>query len=221
MNKIHLAIFDLDGVITSTTDEHFKAWSALFKKNFAIDLSPDLEVRTRGVSRRESLNVLLDHYALSVDEGMFKALMEEKNEHYRSLISRFDQSDLIEGVLPLIVFLREQRVHIALGSASRNAPMLLKKLGIESYVDFVVDPSEIKGKPEPDIFLAAMHHFDLEPDQCIAFEDAVAGIEAINRAGMYSIGVGEENLFHADLHIRTFEELPPNRVRTLIAGPKK
>jgi beta-phosphoglucomutase len=218
MNRIKLAIFDLDGVITSTTNEHFIAWSKLFKKHFDIDLSPELEVYTRGVSRRDSLHVLLDHYDLVVDERTFRALMEEKNEHYRSLIETFDSANLIEGVLPLIEFLREQGVRIALGSASKNAPMLLKKLGIEASFDFIVDPAGKKGKPDPDIFLSAMRHFDLEPSQCMAFEDAVAGVEAINRAGMFSIGVGDEDLSDADMHIKTFAELPLSKVKTLIQG---
>ncbi len=218
MNRIKLAIFDLDGVITSTTNEHFIAWSELFKKNFGIDLSPELEVRTRGVSRRDSLNVLLDHYDLAVDEKKLKALMEEKNEHYRSLIETFDASDLMEGALPLIEYLREQGVLIALGSASRNAPMLLKNLGIEAFFDFVVDPAGKKGKPEPDIFLSAMRHFELEASECIAFEDAVAGVEAINRAGMFSIGVGDEDLSHADLHIKTFKALSLRKIKGIIQG---
>ncbi|MFP4178408.1 MAG: HAD-IA family hydrolase, partial [Acholeplasmataceae bacterium] len=173
-----------------------------------------------GVSRKDSLKGLLDHYDITVDEKKFRALMDEKNDHYRSLIDKFDSSDLMEGALPLLEHLREKGVLIALGSASRNAPMLIKQLGIEAFFDLVVDPAGKKGKPEPDIFLSAMHHFDLEPNECIAFEDAVAGIEAINRAGMLSIGVGDEDLSDADIHVRTLTELSRSRIEAIISGSR-
>ncbi|MDP3444874.1 MAG: beta-phosphoglucomutase [Ignavibacteria bacterium] len=204
---IKLVIFDLDGVITSTTDEHFAAWDHLFKKYFRINLDPALEAKTKGVSRIESLEVLLDHYNLVITESQKLDFAEEKNLVYQEMIAQFDEMKLMEGVIPLLNFLKHLGVKIALGSASKNGPFLLECLGVVDYFDYVVNPSKLKSKPEPDIFLDAMNNFKLKPNECIGVEDAVAGVEAINRAGMIAIGIGSEPLHKADIWINKLSEL--------------
>ncbi len=213
---IKLVIFDLDGVITSTTDEHFAAWGFLFKKYYNIELDPALEVKTKGVSRMASLEVLLNHYHLVIDEAMKERLADEKNLHYQDLIIKFDETKLIEGVVPLLNFLKKSRLKIALGSASKNGPFLLQRLGVVDYFDYVVDPSKLRSKPEPDIFLEAMIHFNLTPNECIGIEDAVAGIEAIKRAEMFAIGVGSESLSKADIHVDRLSDLNLNSFEKII-----
>ncbi len=203
---IKCAIFDLDGVITNTTDEHFGAWKNLFKKHFDINLDHTLEVKTKGVSRKDSIEVLLKHYGISVSDKEKHDLMEEKNTHYRALINRIDETKLMEGVLDLITFLKEKDVKIALGSASRNGETILERLKIKDYFDYIVDPSLIKGKPHPDIFLAARDHFGLTSNECIGFEDAIAGIKSIKAANMFAVGVGDEQLNEADVHVSSLLE---------------
>jgi len=204
---IKLVIFDMDGVLTSTTYEHFKAWNHLFGQHFNIDLDPALEVKTKGVSRMDSLAVLLNHYHLDIDDSEKEKLADEKNAHYQELISKFDETKVIDGVIPLLDFLKSKDLKLALGSASKNGPFLLQCLGLGDYFDYIVDPTTLKSKPEPDIFTDAMVHFNLSPSECLGFEDAVAGIEAIKRAGMIAIGVGNEHLPRADIFVEKLRDL--------------
>lgn len=213
---VKLIIFDMDGVLTSTTYEHFAAWNFMFVKHFNIELDPALEVKTKGVSRMDSLDVLLNHYHLDLDYPHKEIIANEKNLYYQDLIARFDESKLIEGVIPLLSYLKAKGLKMALGSASKNGPFLLKCLGIETYFDYVVDPTRLKSKPEPDIFVDAMVHFNLKPSECIGVEDAVAGIEAIKRAKMIAIGVGNENLSRADIFVEELQNLDFDLLEKLI-----
>jgi beta-phosphoglucomutase len=218
---IKLVIFDLDGVITSTTDEHFAAWDYLFMKYFKIDLDPALEAKTKGVSRIDSLDVLLNHYHLVINESIKLQYAEEKNLVYQEMIAKFDKTKLMAGVIPLLNFLKHIGIKIALGSASKNGPFLLKCLGVVDYFDYVVDPSKLKSKPEPDIFLDAMYYFKLNPNECIGVEDAVAGVEAIKRAGMIAIGVGSEPLNKADVWVNNLNELDYDLLKKIIITSNK
>lgn len=203
---IKLAIFDLDGVITSTSHEHYQAWKILFKNTFDITLDDAHEVYTKGVSRLDSLNVLLNIHQLVISEEQKHIIAEEKNSIYLRLIEQFDGSHLLPGVKETLTRLKALNIRIALGSASKNGPLILEKLGMTSWFDYIVDPSQHKGKPDPAIFLDAMHHFHLTPHDCIAFEDAQSGIKSIKRAGMFAIGIGED-LHEADIQISHFTDL--------------
>jgi beta-phosphoglucomutase len=213
-----LAIFDLDGVITSTTDAHFKAWTALFEATYDITLDPSLEVLTRGVSRVESLKTLLDRHGIREDEETIRMLAEQKNAHYRILIEGFTTDDLLPGAVSTIRLLNEMGCHVALSSASRNAPFLLERLGISDLFGYVSDPGKHRGKPHPDLFEAPMRHFGMKPEECVGFEDARAGIEAIRAAGMYAVGVGDTVLERADIHVRTLADLGEKRLRHIFEG---
>ena len=118
-------------------------------------------------------------------------LATKKNDNYKKMIAAFTQDQLFEGVLELLEELREKGIKIALGSASKNGPALLKSLGIRSYFDYLVNPAEVKGKPHPDIFLKACEELGVDPKNAVGVEDAVSGIEAIKKAGMYAIGIGD------------------------------
>jgi len=215
---IKLIIFDMDGVLTSTTYEHFAAWNFIFVKYFNIELDPALEVKTKGVSRMDSLEVLLSHYHLDIDDSQKEIIANEKNSYYQELIAKFDEGKLIDGVIPLLSYLKDKGLKLALGSASKNGPFLLKCLGIETYFDYLVDPADLKSKPEPDIFLDAMFHFNLKPSECLGVEDAVAGIEAIKRAGMIAIGVGNEDLPRADIFVEKLRNLDFDQLEKLIVA---
>ncbi len=208
----------MDGVITSTTHEHFEAWAALFKKHFNLKIDPKLEVKTKGVSRLDSLKVLLDHYGIIVDESTKQSLAREKNETYQQLISEFDETKCHLGAVDCLEYLNKKEIKCALGSASKNGPFLLKAIKLEKYFDYVVDPAPLRSKPNPDIFLDAADHFGLNPKECIGVEDAEAGIESIKRAGMFAIGIGPEPLDKADLKVKAFPQLSHHEWDEILKG---
>ncbi|MDA3932305.1 MAG: beta-phosphoglucomutase [Tenericutes bacterium] len=219
-SRVNLVIFDLDGVLTETSKFHFESWKALAKK-FDVDLDDKFEVHLKGVSRQASLERILKEYGLDskFSEEEKKLLLVEKNRHYQQLISHMTKDDLFNGVIDCFTFLKSQGVRIALGSASKNAPRLLKTHEISDYFDYVVDPRGLKSKPSPDIFLDAMKHFNLNPSECIGVEDAYAGVSAINQAGMTSIGIGnKEELHHSDYCFSSIDSIPITFLKTLIKG---
>ncbi|MBI9014720.1 MAG: beta-phosphoglucomutase [Clostridiales bacterium] len=189
---IKLAIFDMDGVLTETSHYHYLAWKAL-ADDLGIVIDEAFNEELKGVSRKESLIRILEHgnQLNKCSEDEIGRLMTQKNDHYRQLIEAVTPNDLFEGVIEIFQLLKKNNIRIAVGSASRNAPFLIERLGIKSYIDYVVDPSQVRGKPEPDIFLDAAAFFNLSSEDCIGIEDAKAGVEAINSAGMLSIGIGD------------------------------
>lgn len=213
---IELVIFDLDGVVVSTTEAHYTAWANLFLKHFSIVIDPKLETKTRGVSRMDSLQALLDAYQIDLDSSVKEALANEKNTEYVRLISSYSASDLLPGAYETLKLLRKLKVKIALGSASKNGPRLLKSLGISNYFDYVVDPSHIEGKPNPAIFLDAMQHFNLKPELCLGVEDSEAGVVSIKAAGMKALGVGTEVLDKSDYKVLKLTELNENDWKALL-----
>ncbi len=213
---IELVIFDLDGVVVSTTESHYTAWANLFLRHFNIEIDPKLETRTRGVSRMDSLQALLDAYQIKLDPSVKEALANEKNTEYVRLISSYNASDLLPGAHETLKLLKKLKVKIALGSASKNGPRLLKTLGISDYFDYVVDPSRLEGKPNPAIFLDAMLHFNLRPELCLGVEDSEAGVVSIKAAGMKALGVGTEVLEKSDYKVLKLTELNENDWKALL-----
>lgn len=190
LSDLKLVIFDLDGVLTETSRQHFKAWQTLAAK-YDIDLDPSFEVHLKGVSRKASLDKILSLSSRHFTEAEKDAMQAEKNAHYQQLIANFSKEDCFEGAHELLHFLQKKGIHIALASASKNGPKLIRALEIERYFGYVADPTQHPGKPAPDLFLAPMHHYGLTPNQCLGVEDAVAGIAAIKAANMTAIGIGE------------------------------
>lgn len=189
-------IFDLDGVLTETSQQHFEAWKTLALM-LGIEIDEVFNERLKGVSRIDSLKEIL---AFGNKEGKYtetelEKLAFTKNEYYKNLIAAFTRDNVFEGVVTLMETLRQKGIKIAIGSASHNAPTLIKAMELEAYIDYIVDPSEVKnGKPAPDIFLKAAKALDVRPEECIGVEDAVAGVKAIKAAGMFAVGIGDANL---------------------------
>jgi len=199
---IKVFIFDLDGVITETSHQHYEAWKALAKM-IGIEIDYVFNERLKGVSRIDSLKEILKY---GNKEDVYSDVEIEKlafckNEYYKSLISQFTRKDVFDGVIELFEALQDKGIKIAIGSASYNAPGLIKAMELEKYIDYIVDPSEVeKGKPAPDIFLKAAEVLGAKPEECIGIEDAVAGVKAIKAAEMYSVGIGDvEILKEADI----------------------
>jgi len=217
--KKKLVIFDMDGVITSTNKEHFDAWKMLFDQHFDIDIDPKYETFTKGVSRKKSLEILLEKHDITIgSQEKIAQLLEEKNMFYQQKIEQFGAKDQAEGIKELLDFFKAENLRIALGSASKNAPMLLKKLGLLHYFDYIVDPTHLKSKPHPDIFIDANTHFGIDSKACFAIEDAVSGVDAIKNAQMYAIGVGDEDLSRADWHVKTIKDIDFQILKKVIEG---
>ena len=186
-------VFDLDGVLTETSNAHFEAWRELATE-MGFELPGHVIDEVRGISRLESLDIVLsyDHKSKEYSYDEKVALATRKNNLYLDKIKAYSQADLSEGTIELLELLKSNHIRIALASASNNAPFLLDAMKIKHYFDAVVDPKSISnGKPAPDIFLKACEMLDLEPHECVGIEDAEAGIESIKSAGLYPIGIGK------------------------------
>jgi beta-phosphoglucomutase len=202
------AIFDLDGVIVDTAKYHYLAWASLADE-LGFTFTEEDNERLKGVSRMRSLDILLEVGGLHFDEAEKLAMAEKKNRLYVDYISKLEESELLPGVKEYLTGLRSQGIGIALGSASKNAEFILNKLNIADLFDAVVDGNKVSlAKPDPEVFLIAAQELGLQPDECVVFEDAEAGVQAGKAAGMKVVGIGKpEVLKEADLVIKGVHEL--------------
>ena len=193
-------IFDLDGVIVDTAKYHFLAWKDL-ASSLGIPFTEAQNEQLKGVSRVESLNKILTWGNVTMNPEQFSSLMNEKNKAYLTFIDQMTEDEILPGVVHLLDKLLEMGQKIALGSASKNAKLILEKVNLLGYFDCIVDGNHVsKAKHDPEVFLRGASGLGLEATQCVVFEDAVAGIKAANAAQMISIGIGKsEYLYEADL----------------------
>ncbi|HEX5742341.1 MAG TPA: beta-phosphoglucomutase [Flavobacteriaceae bacterium] len=193
MNKTAV-IFDLDGVIVDTAKYHYLAWRKLANK-LGFDFTEAQNELLKGVSRVKSLEILLDIGKVSLSDKEKEQYMFEKNENYLSYISKMDQSELLPNMKSILAHLKNKGVAIALGSASKNAKLILDTTEITCYFDAIVDGNKVAAaKPDPEVFLLAAKLLNKNPDECIVLEDAQAGIQAANDAKMMSIGIGDKEI---------------------------
>lgn len=184
-------IFDLDGVICSTDRFHYKAWKKM-ADSIGVYFDETINNRLRGVSRMESLDIILERY-----EGTFSSeeklkLAEEKNKIYKELLKQMSEKDLSEEVESTLHELRSAGKKLAIGSSSKNARFILGQLGLGSFFDAVSDGNNIaKSKPDPEVFVKAAQYLSLAPAECLVVEDAKAGILAAHNGGFASAGIGE------------------------------
>ncbi len=191
IKNVKCIVFDLDGVLTETSAQHFIAWKHLAKR-LGIKLEDSFEENLKGVSRQVSLNRILALGSKDYSDWEKAKMCEEKNLHYQKLIEDFGPENLFEGVSELFDYLKQRDIKIALASASKNAPTIINALGIAEQFDYVANPNHHPGKPAPDLFLAPIKYFGLKPEVCIGVEDASAGIEAIKKAQMHAVGIGKK-----------------------------
>lgn len=187
-------IFDLDGVLTDTAEWHFQAWKRLADEH-AIPFDRTVNEGLKGVDRHNSLRRILEAAGVELDSPEFEALLVQKNAYYVDFIRNFTPADLLPGAAELLRNCRLAGLRIGLASASRNAAALVERLGIARWFDHIADSATIgRGKPDPEIFLETARALGVAPENCVAIEDASAGIAAIRSAGMASIGVGSAAL---------------------------
>ncbi len=201
-------IFDLDGVIVDTAKYHFLAWRKL-ANTMGFDFTHEQNEQLKGVSRVKSLEKILAWGNKSVSEAEFIRLMAQKNEDYLTYIEKMDDQEILPDVTKALDYLSAAGQHIALGSASKNARMILEKVNLLEKFDILVDGNDVtKAKPDPEVFLIAAEELNTQPENCIVFEDAVAGIQAANAGGMISIGIGDKDTLHeADYVFKDFTEI--------------
>lgn len=201
-------IFDLDGVICSTDEYHYLAWKALANR-LGIPFGRETNHRLRGVSRIESLNILLEQSPRVYSDAEKAEFAEEKNQLYRSLLREMSEADLSEEVRVTLERLREWGLKLAIGSSSKNTPFILERIGLSSFFDAVADGNCIvHSKPDPEVFLKAADLLGLPPSACLVVEDAHAGVEAAVAGGFDCAAIGSAaDDERAVIHLRGFGEL--------------
>ncbi|MBK5193403.1 MAG: beta-phosphoglucomutase [Flavobacteriaceae bacterium] len=210
-------IFDLDGVIVDTAKFHYLAWRKL-ANNLGFDITEDQNEQLKGISRLRSLEIILEWGKVNLSQDQFMEQMALKNDNYLSYISSMTKKDLLPGVSNVIDYLSENNIPFALGSASKNARIILEKTGLIQKFNAVVDGNDVsKAKPNPEVFLIAASKIKIEPENCVVFEDSVAGIQAANKAEMISVGIGEKDILNeADFIFSDFSEIKIDFINQLI-----
>ena len=207
MANIKALLFDLDGVIVSTEKNHFIAWRETAKK-LGISFSEEDNEALKGVNRVDSLKQILKLGNKTVSSEAFESLLVFKNNIYLDSISTLSEANLLPGVDALLRKAQSMGVKIGLGSSSKNAPMILERLGIKSFFDVIIDGNGVtRPKPHPEVFLNGAKALGFHPSECLVFEDALSGVTAAKEGGFLSIGVGNPLLQHvADVYLNNLTE---------------
>ena len=190
MGEIKGLVFDLDGVITDTAERHYLAWKRIAHR-LGIAIDREWNERLKGISRTESLELILaENPTILLDSEEKAQLKKKKNAHYLELIAEITAADILPGIPELLEEAKNAGYRMAIASASKNAPLILERLGLSAMFDAVVDPESLKqNKPHPEIFEKAAQALGLETQECIGFEDSLAGIEGIKMAGMPAVAI--------------------------------
>ena len=210
-------IFDLDGVIVDTAKYHYLAWLKIATQ-LGIEFTHEHNELLKGVSRVRSLDIILGLGNVEASQEDKNKWLFQKNEDYLSYLVDMDQSEILPGVMPILKYLKEKKQQIALGSASKNARPILEKTGTLSYFDAIVDGNDVSNaKPDPEVFLLAAKLLNTKPEDSIAFEDSVAGVQAANICGMVSVGIGEATTLHeANYLFKDFTQMDKTFIDDLI-----
>mgnify|MGYP000882708172 CR=1 FL=1 len=216
--SIRAILFDLDGVIVDTAKYHYLAWRRLAQE-LGFEFTEKDNERLKGVSRMRSLEILLEVGGLlgKFSEEEMNRMAEKKNNWYVEYITKMDESEILKGTLDCLKGFRALGLKTALGSASKNARLILDNLKLVPYFDAIIDGTKTsKAKPDPEVFLLGAQALGVSPEECVVFEDAQAGIEAAKSAGMKAIAVGRpEDLTGYDLIVKGLYEVNPAEIAKL------
>lgn len=201
-------IFDLDGVICFTDKYHYQAWKQLADR-LGIYFDEEINNRLRGVSRMESLEIILERSDKKYTQEEKNAFAEEKNEVYKELLKQMTPADLSPVVKNTLDELRKRGLKLAIGSSSKNTRTILSQIGLGDFFDEISDGTNItNSKPDPEVFLKAAQFVSEKPEHCLVVEDAEAGIEAAYRGGFHSAGLGEAHKHpNVTYKLNSFDEL--------------
>ena len=205
-------IFDLDGVIANTADLHYRAWCKIGDQ-WGFNLSKAQNEELKGISRKDSILKIANWAGKSFTNKELDAFAFEKNKNYLSYCQTLGIKDILPGVYDFINSSMNKDLKLAVGSASKNAKIILQKLGILDLFSIIVDGNMVQNsKPDPEVFIKCAEILELEPKSCVVFEDSQAGIQAAINAGMFSVGVGQEDLESCNYKIKNFEGLSPKQL---------
>lgn len=189
-------IFDLDGVIVDTAKYHFLAWQRMAKE-LGVEFTEVENEQLKGVSRRGSIDKILNWGGISLSEEEIQHWMTTKNDWYLEYVANMNPSEVLPGAAEIISAAKSAGLKISLGSASKNSRFILEKVNLIREFDAIVDGTVVSAsKPDPEVFVTGAHLLNLEPSECIVFEDAVAGVQAAVAGGMKVVGVGEADVLH-------------------------
>lgn len=190
----HAFLFDLDGVLVDTAVFHFQAWRRLTKE-LGFDIDEEFNETLKGISRMDSLERILEHGGVILSISEKEAYAKRKNDWYLELVNGMTPADVLPGVEDFLKAAKAQGIQIALGSASKNAQVILEKTGILPYFDALIDGNHVsRSKPDPEVFLKGAEALQVSNEACVVFEDAYAGIQAAKAADMYAVGIGREDI---------------------------
>ncbi len=214
-------IFDLDGVIVDTAKYHYLAWKNL-ANSLGFEFTEEQNELFKGVSRVRSLDILLELGNYTAGQEQKDGWLIQKNEEYLTYIEGMDASEILSDVPRVLDFLLEKQQGVVLGSASKNARPILKRVDLFDKFHDIVDGNDVTAaKPDPEVFLIGAEKLQIDPENCIVFEDSIAGVKAANAAGMISIGIGKKEVLHeANYVFLDFTEISTSFLEQLIAGEK-
>ena len=214
-------IFDLDGVIVDTAKYHYLAWKNL-ANSLGFEFTEEQNELFKGVSRVRSLDILLELGNYTAGQEQKDGWLIQKNEEYLTYIEGMDASEILSDVPRVLDFLLEKQQGVVLGSASKNARPILKRVDLFDKFHDIVDGNDVTAaKPDPEVFLIGAEKLQIDPENCIVFEDSIAGVKAANAAGMISIGIGKKEVLHeANYVFLDFTEISTSFLEQLIAGAK-
>jgi beta-phosphoglucomutase len=206
-------LFDLDGVLVDTAQYHFLAWQRMAAE-LGIHFGEAENEQLKGVSRAESLNRILAWGGKSLSDAEKQHWMTLKNDWYLELVRGMPADDYLPGAHEFLRASRAAGIKVALGSASKNAPLILERLGWIPLFDALVDGNIVTAsKPDPEVFLEGARRLGLKPEECVVFEDSEAGVEAARRGGMKVVGIGHG--LDADLIVSGLDQLTPEQAQQL------
>ena len=216
MTEIKACLFDLDGVIVDTAKYHYIALRDLAHE-LGFEFTEKDNERLKGVSRIRSLEILLEVGGITLPEEKKLEIAKIKNDQYVSYILKMTPDEILPGVVRFLDELRTAGIKIALGSASKNAPIILDRLGLSHFFDAIIDGNKVThAKPDPEVFLKGAEELGFSPSECVVFEDAEAGIEAAINGGMRCIGVGDPTILgKANIVIPGFENFGLKELKEL------
>jgi beta-phosphoglucomutase len=216
MRKINACIFDLDGVLVDTAVYHYKAWRRLANE-LGFDFTAEENEKLKGVNRLKSLELILGWGEVQKTSEEIELLAQKKNEWYLEMIISMQPEELLPGSRDFLEELKAEGIKIALGSASKNAKIILDKTNISHFFDAIVDGNMVQAsKPDPEVFLLGAKLLNMNPKECVVFEDAISGVEAAIAGGMKVIGVGEKGVLKkADVVISSLAEMTFEKLNRL------
>lgn len=211
-------IFDLDGVIVDTAKYHYLAWKELANK-LGFDFNEEQNELLKGVSRVRSLEILLKIGNVHLEPEQKEKYLKEKNDQYLQYIAKMDHTEILPGISKVLQYLKSNNIPFSLGSASKNARLILETLDLIDLFDAIVDGNDVSSaKPDPEVFLIAAQKLGVAPQECIVIEDAQAGIEAAHNAEMTSIGIGDAKVLQkANYTLKNTSEITIDFLEKLIA----